>query len=164
MNVKLRKMSSQEFEIFAQYSTEDYAKDLLKESEYSWDKALMQAKKEFDEMLPDGPETKNNAIMIIEDDITGDSVGVIWYLYEMTDGVKHTFINDFIIKTEERRKGYAIAALEEMEHDAKRHGYEECRLYVWKHNLAGKRLYEKAGYQEFRQADDGVYMKKVVKA
>lgn len=40
MTVKLRKMSSQEFEAFAQYSTEDYAKDLLKEQEYSWDKAL----------------------------------------------------------------------------------------------------------------------------
>lgn len=160
--VKLRKMSLQEFKKFKQYSIADYANDLMKSGNISYEEAIRQSEKEFMEMVPQGFETPNNALMIIENSASGEKVGIIWYLFEVTDGVKHTFLNDFIINEEQRRKGYATAALLEMELDAKKSGCTECRLYVWEHNLPGIQLYTKCGYSSFRQEDGGVYMTKVL--
>ena len=101
-----------------------------------------------------------NVLRIIVDMADQKAVGILWYLFEMTDGVKQVFLSDLIIKEEERRKGYASAALIEMERDAQRNGCVESIIYVWKHNSPGINLYTKCGYVAFRELDDGMYMKK----
>ncbi|WP_455616983.1 GNAT family N-acetyltransferase [Eisenbergiella sp.] len=162
MNVKLRKMTVSEFELFKQYSIEDYAIDIIKNSDKSLKEAQSQAEKEFSDMLKDGVDTKDNDLMIIEDCDAEKNVGVIWYLYECTDGVKYTFLSDFVVKEEERRKGYATAALYEMEKEAGKHDCTECRLYVGKDNKKGINLYTKVGYEIFRNVDGGMYMAKTI--
>ena len=155
--VNLRRMTSAEFEAFAQYSVRAYAQDLA--GAYGAD-AAEQARKEFSGMLPDGIHTPDNALMVIE--AGSRAVGAIWYLFEVTNGVRHAFLCDFIIRPEERRKGYAAAALAEMERDALARGYAECRLYADVGNRAALNLYEKCGYRAFRQTADGIYMKKIL--
>lgn len=160
MKVRLRRMSEKEFKEFSEYSTNDYAKDLMEESQITLQEALSQAREELLEMLPEGLDTKDNALMIVEDWSDGRAVGIIWYLFEETNEEKQVFLSDFVIKEEERRKGYATAALVEMELDAQRNGCKESVIYVWKHNLPGIKLYTKCGYITFRDLDDGMYMKK----
>lgn len=160
MEVQLREMSTDEFKIFFENSVFDYANDLVKSSNIMMDEARIQAQKEFKEMLPNGLETKDNVLRIIVDVAEQKVVGIIWYLFEMTDDIKQVFLSDFIIKEEERRKGYASAALIEMERDAQRNGCTESVIYVWKHNLSGINLYTKCGYVAFRELDDGMYLKK----
>lgn len=162
MNVRLRKMTVSEFELFKQYSIKDYAIDLTNNFGLSLKEAQSQAEKEFIDMLKDGVDTKDNDLMIIEDCNDKKNVGVIWYLYEHTDGIKHTFLSDFIVKKEERRMGYATAALYEMEKESSKHGCTESRLYVGKNNKKAINLYTKVGYEVFRNEDDGMYMKKVL--
>lgn len=70
---------------------------------------------------------------------------MVTVLFEMTDDVKQVFLSDFIIKEEERRKGYASAALADMEQDARRNGCSESIIYVWKHNLPGINLIPNVG-------------------
>ena len=162
MNVKLRKMNTSEFQQFKKYSIEDYSKDLMENSEMSLEDAMLQSEKEFTEILTDGMDTPDTYLMVIEDSDTQKNVGFIWFLYVVTDGIKHAFLSDFVIKEEERRKGYASAALYEMEKVASMHGCTECRLYVWKHNPQGIKLYTKVGYTVFSDEDDGMYMKKII--
>lgn len=163
MEVKLREMTREEFKIFCENSIYDYANDLVKSSNITMDEACLQAQGEFAEMLPNGLETEDNTLRIIVDAAEEKAVGIIWYLYEMTDDVKQVFLSDFIIKEEERRKGYASAALIEMERDAQKNGCVESIIYVWKHNPPGISLYNKCGYVAFRELDDGMYMKKRIK-
>lgn len=163
MEVQLREMSEEEFKLFLENSINDYVDDLIKTSAITVEKALAEAKREFTEMLPNGLGTKDNALRTIVDAAEEKAVGVIWYLFEMTDGIKQVFLSDFIIKEEERRKGYASEALTEMERDARRNGCAESIIYVWKHNLPGINLYTKCGYAAFRELDDGMYMKKRIK-
>lgn len=163
MEVQLREMSKDEFKIFFENSIFDYANDLVKSSNITMDEARIQAQGEFEEMLPNGLETKDNVLRIIVDVAEQKTVGIIWYLFEMTDDIKQVFLSDFIIKEEERRKGYASAALIEMEGDAQRNGCVESNIYVWKHNSPGINLYTKCGYVAFRELDDGMYMKKGIK-
>lgn len=163
MEVQLREMSEQEFKIFFEYSINDYVNDLIKSSDITMEEALAEAKREFAEMLPNGLSTQDNVLRIIVDADEEKAVGIIWYLFETTDGIKQVFLSDFIIKEEERRKGYASAALTEMEQDAGRNGCAESIIYVWKHNPPGINLYTKCGYATFRESDDGMYMKKRIK-
>ena len=162
MKVRFRKMSLQEFEAFREYSTNDYMKDLMIDQNISSESALKQAQTEFSDMLPEGINTKDNSLMMIEDENNEKTVGIIWYLYENTEGIKQVFLNDFMIYEEERRKGYAMAALSEMVHNAIEAGCRQSVIYVWKHNLAGVNLYTKCGYVPFRELDDGMYMKKEI--
>ena len=163
MEVQLREMSEEEFRIFFENSINDYVNDLIKSPVITMEEALAEAKREFAEMLPNGLGTKDNALRIIVDVAEEKVVGVIWYLFEMTDDIKQVFLSDFIIKEEERRKGYASAALTEMERDAQRNGCAESIIYVWKHNSPGINLYTKCGYVAFKELDDGMYMKKRIK-
>lgn len=162
MKVRLRNMSLQEFEAFREYSTNDYAKDLMKDQNLSPENALEQAVTEFADMLPEGVKTKDHSLMMIEDEDSQKNVGIIWYLYEITEGTKQVFLNDLLIYQEERRKGYAMAALSEMVHNAAEDGCRQSIIYVWKHNPPGVNLYRKCGYVTFRELEGGMYMRKEI--
>lgn len=160
MKVNLRKMTLQEYDIFLEYSMSDHAREMVKENNISFEDALMQTKAEVQEMLPAGLDTRDNSLMIIEDLMNGKNVGVMWYLFEETDGVKQVFLSDFVIDENERRKGYATAALEEMNKSALEYGCEESVLFVAKDNDPAIRLYSNYGYKYFREFEDGIFMKK----
>lgn len=160
MEVRLRKMNVKEFKSYCEYSVNDYAKDLMKSSDITLEEAREQARKEFKGMLPQGTDTKDNYVMIIEDVRDRKAVGIIWYLYEEFQGAKQVFLSDFIVYEEERRKGYATVALAEMERNAMRDGCKQSIIYVWKHNPPGINLYTKCGYITFKELNDGMYMKK----
>lgn len=162
MKVRLRNMSLREFEAFREYSTNSYAKDLIKNQNISLESALKQAIVEFSDMLPEGIKTKDHSLMMIEDEKIQKPVGIIWYMYEITEGIKQVFLNDLLIYEEERRKGYAMAALSEMVYNAAEAGCRQSIIYVWKHNPSGVNLYTKCGYVAFRELDDGMYMKKEI--
>lgn len=163
MEVQLREMSKKEFKYFFENSIFDYANDLVKSSNITMDEALIQAQREFAEILPNGLDTKDNVLRIVVDTAEEKAVGAIWYLFEMTDDVKQVFLSDLIIKEEERRKGYASAALTEMEQDAQKNGCAESIIYVWKHNPPAINLYTQCGYGAFKELNDGMYMKKGIK-
>lgn len=159
MKIKLRKMVLQEYNDFYNYSSNNNINELMKEKDISFEEAVYQTEIELKEMLPDGLDTKNNSLMIIEESHSRN-VGFIWYLYEMTDGIQQVFLCDFIIKEKERRKGYAMAALNEMEKNAIACGCKESVLFVRKGNMPAHELYAKCGYVFLRNMDDGMFMKK----
>ena len=113
-------------------------------------------------MLPDGLDTKDNHLIVIEEMADQRIVGFIWYLSEWTDGVKQVFLCDFVIYEPERRKGYASGAISEMLRIAKESGCEFGSLFVWDHNPEGEKLYEKCGFATVRAAEGGKYMRKAL--
>ena len=101
--------------------------------------------------------------MMLQDAKTGKEVGWIWFFYEENEkGIKQVFLSDFLIYEDERRKGYAAAALHEMEQKAKADGRTEVILYVWEHNVPGFNLYQKCGYTAVQQSESGTAMKKML--
>ena len=158
--VHLRGMDADEFLRFREFSIAEYAGDLMTRQRVSGQEAQQQAQAEFDSELPQGRETQNQHVMMVLDAQSGQSVGWLWYLYEETDGVRQAFLNDLFIAEAERRKGYATAALTEMERNAIRDGCAECVLHVFHDNTDAIRLYQQCGYTPFWQTEDGMYMKK----
>jgi len=158
--VMLRKMTNEEFLLFREYSVADYAEDLIRGEGLSREQALKNSENEFSAMLPDGPETAGQFLMAIEDAKNGKVVGWIWFFYEESAGVRQVFLYDLLIFQSERRKGYASAALDEMEQMAKAAGCTRSMLYVWEHNAPGFNLYQKCGYTAVEKSESGMYMKK----
>ena len=152
--IQLRDMLPSEFPAFRSYSISDYANDLMNAQAVSHEAALAQAGQEFDELLP------GSFLKIIEHE--SRPVGVLWYLTEETDGIRHAFLNDFVIAPEHRRKGYASAALTALAQEARTQNCTEIRLYVSDNNQAAKALYTHCGYHMLRLAENGAYLYKTI--
>ena len=161
MAVTLTPMTINDYEKFYQMSLDSQVSDLMKDGS-SREEALRDTEAELSEMLPDGKDTRDNLLMMIrkEDDLT--AVGYIWTLHEFTDGIRQSFLCDLMVYEDHRRRGYAGEALELMARNAHALGCMESVLYVDKDNVNAVGLYGKCGYKAFRDAGDGMYMKKVL--
>ena len=158
MSVKIRKMTTDEFEIVYQWSVEHNATELMEELHISEEKAIKASIAEVAEMLPDGFNTERNVFLtIVAED---ENVGFIWTLHEETEGRKQSFICDFAIWESKRRKGYGVAALHLAEQNAVEAGCQESVLFVRDDNDAARALYQKCGYEVLRQAGCGKFMVK----
>ena len=160
MAVAIRKMTSEEFEMFYSWSVDHHAKELMEECRLTYEAAIMETKAEVAQMLPDGLDTAHNYLMTIENTDDREILGFIWTLHEMTEGKKQSFLCDFVILEAKRRQGYAAAALALMEKDAIATGCQESVLFVADNNLAASTLYKKSGYQVLRKKDYGQFMRK----
>ena len=169
MRVTLETMSPAAFAGFADASVADYARDL--QDVFSGELAYEEALREFGELLPQGADTPGQYVRSVRDAETGRDVGWIWYQTGEpgepgeageAGGVRQAYLNDLLIFEGCRRRGYASAALEEMEKAAAAAGCAESVLFVWRHNGPGMGLYEKSGYAPFREQEGGVYMKKTL--
>lgn len=158
--IEFQKMSEAEYLQFRKFSVSEYAKDLMNGEKLDHNAAAKKAEREFCEMLTDGLDTEDHFVMMIRDAQRGKEVGWIWYCYVTDEDDKQVFLCDFLIYEDERRKGYASAALAEMERRAKADGCGAAALFVWDHNGPGAALYRKCGYTPGEQDDGGVSMKK----
>ena len=118
-----RKMNRDEYLRFMNDSVADYTETLIEGRAPDRETARREAEKEFYGMFPDGLSAKDQFPAIIQDAQSGKAVGEIWFGYEEEDGVRQVFLSEFLIYREERGKGYATAALAEMERIAKADGY-----------------------------------------
>ena len=158
MLISVRKMTNAEFERFYQWSIDNHVKELLEENQMTIEEAIRETKEEVAAMLPDGLNTKDNYLMMIEERDSKEPVGFIWTLHEETEGKKQSFVCDFFIYESKRRKGYATATLAEVEKEAVEAGCQESVLFVADNNYAAIKLYKKCNYQFLRQMDYGKYM------
>ena len=150
-------MTSEEFQIFYQWSVDHQANELMEACQISREVALEEAKAEVAQMLPHGLHTDHHYFMTIEDNHK-EPAGFIWTLHEFTEGKKQSFLCDFMIVESKRRQGYATTALTLMEKNAAEAGCRECVLFVADRNHAARALYKKCGYQFLRQINNGCYM------
>ena len=154
-------MTEDEFHAFKKTSVADYAVDLMKGQNISPEQALTEAEEEFDATLPDGLDTENSFMMNIED-AKRNRVGWIFFKYYVReeDDQYYVFLEDLLIYESERRKGFASAAIHEMNTLARQDGCSSSVLFVWGHNPEGMRLYEKCGYKPYNREEGGTYMVK----
>lgn len=156
--VKFVPMSLEMYEIFYDYSTKDYANDLETSGKATKEEALLKAKEEFSQLLPKGLETRDNYIVTILFDEA--VIGSLWYQKLNNNTL---FICDILIFEEFRGKGYGKLTLQELEIVTKKLGLEQILLHVFSYNERAIGLYEKLGYVNASEEEQGsFYMKKVL--
>jgi len=157
--IKLRKMNQEEFETFSKYSIEHYADDLIKSGMETEEKAYEKSVSGFHQMQPDGLQTNDNYLYVIENENV--DIGWIWYQKYPKDNTCG-FICDFLIFDEHKRKGYGKETLKTIEEDAKNNTIKKLALNVFKHNPNAYTLYLKMGYKIIRDNPSNTIMEKEI--
>ena len=138
-------MTADEFDTWASDAIETYATDLSVATATSRDLALAQAKEQFPHLLPNGVDTADTWVMVIED-TTGNRVGTIWIGPHPTNE-SSAFVWD--IKIDEPRQGQGLgrAAMLAAEELAANNGRSEIGLNVFGFNERAQDLYTSLGYR-----------------
>lgn len=156
--VELKIMNDEEYNSYMEESTRIHIEELMEWEKMSYEQAKEAAIKELEEMLPDGLQTKDNFLMNIVDEVNKETVGFIWFLHELCEEKKQSFVCDFEIYEKFRRNGLGKATMEALEEFARKHDCEESVLWVEGKNTIAIRLYEQGGYEKTRDMGNGFYM------
>ena len=98
-------------------------------------------------LLPQGLRTPGQFFVQLHDADTGEHVGVLWWNEADKGGKLEAYVYNVTIEERARRRGYARAALLELERVAREHGAHHVGLHVFGHNHAARRLYESLGFE-----------------
>jgi ribosomal protein S18 acetylase RimI-like enzyme len=145
--VRVRPMTSSEFEDYAAWSVDAYAMELERNRRASGELAKTRAEQSFASILPDGLTTAEQALMTAEDAETGEHVGLLWF-GPSTDDSAVAWLWDITVDEEVRGRGYGRALMLRFEEEARARGYARAGLNVFGDNAIARRLYESLGYRE----------------
>jgi ATP-dependent Clp protease ATP-binding subunit ClpC len=145
--VRVRPMTPSEFEAYAAWSVDEYAKDLERSGRASAEVAKARAEQAFGSLLPDGIDTANKVFLVGEDGETGEHVGLLWF-GPSTDDQAVAWLYDINVDEEVRGRGYGRALMLRFEEEAGARGYARAGLNVFGDNAVARRLYESLGYRE----------------
>ncbi|MBQ3518899.1 MAG: GNAT family N-acetyltransferase [Clostridia bacterium] len=129
-----RRMTEEEFPAYAQWSVKGYADYLLYKAEKNRKKALAASQAEFNDVYPDGAQTKDTCLYVVQNEANED-IGVIAFQKSPYNG-SCAFITELVIHPDHRRKGYAQSALQYAQADAKEKGFGTMALNVFKNSSA----------------------------
>lgn len=138
-------MTQAEYEKFLDFMVTDYANEKVKSGNWPADQAMEMSKGEFQKLLPEGVNSKDQYLYSIVDD--GQHVGGIWFAARAGEsGKSSAWIYNLWIEDEFRRKGHASQAMLALEDEVKKVGLDTIGLHVFGHNQSAYALYQKIGY------------------
>jgi ribosomal protein S18 acetylase RimI-like enzyme len=145
MTVRLRAMSEDELALLVEHWQERFAGNIAPARGLSRDEAVVQARKDFADLLPDGVRTENQLLFIAEAD--GERVGALWLSTRSPDGAAAAWIHEIEVDESQRGKGYGRAIMLLAEQECARRGIDAIRLNVFGWNTTARTLYESLGYE-----------------
>ena len=100
--VKLMKMHQEDLEPYLERGIREYAEDHVRNGNWTAEESLERSRKEFEDLLPDGVDSRDQFLYSIFDETDDNKIGLLWV--QVKD--QKAFIYDFIIDEGFRGKGY----------------------------------------------------------
>ena len=139
--VILEPISQKDFDQLLENEIRNYAAGHVQAGNWPEEGSLERSRKEFEAVLPDGLQTKDQYIWSVVDQ--NDKIGMLWVQIRNNKA----FINDFLVHEEFRGKGYGKQALAAMDDWLKALDVDSVSLHVFGDNLPAQELYKKMGYE-----------------
>ncbi len=149
--VRLVKMQQEDFEPYLERGIREYAEDHVRNGNWTAEESLERSRKEFQELLPDGVNSRDQFLYSIVGEKNNNQIGLLWV--QIKD--QKAFIYDFIVDESFRGKGYGKQALHAMDEILKSMSVESVGLHVFGDNVTAQELYRKMGFEI-----TGMHMKK----
>lgn len=146
MTITLNTMTLIDYENYLSFAIKDYAQDKITAGTWNKEEAIHLATKSFNELLPEGKETKNDYLFSIEDESHDKKIGFLWVHLNETPFDSRFFIYDFIIFEEFRNLGYGKQTMAFLDEKAKEMNISQIDLHVFAHNKGAIHLYEQTGF------------------
>jgi len=145
--IKFEPMTDQDFAAFLRKTIPEYAYDQMRAGNWTANEAAGRARAEFEQMLPNGPQTPNAYLRNILDE-QRHRIGMMWYFVDPNRSRKTAFLIDFFILPEGRHKGYETQAFSLFENEARELGVERVELQIFTHKNEDVLLYRENGFIE----------------
>ncbi|HEY3635952.1 MAG TPA: GNAT family N-acetyltransferase [Caldimonas sp.] len=142
----LRPMTESEYAGWVGESIPGYAADKVASGQWSKEESLQLARKEFDELLPQGLETPENHFFTIVDSHSA-AVGALWFAVKTKFNARVAYVFDVGVRPERQREGHAIGAFRALEEEVRSPGLSGIALHVFGHHSGARALYAKLGFQ-----------------
>lgn len=144
--IKLVELAEAPFREYRERLAREYAEDKVRAGVWSQAEAEVRASRELEELLPEGPSTRDHFLYSVRDDDLPAEVGIVWFAVNNSGVGRSIWIYDIIIHEQFRRRGYARRALELVDDRARELGASKVELHVFGHNEGARALYEQMGY------------------
>lgn len=116
------KINNKEFKLFAKWSVNNYAENLIKSGVEKFRlKSIKTAKDEFKSVFPDGADSRDNYLYIVTNE-NNEKIGVIGYEKSPFEE-RAAFVIENVIKEDFRGKGYGKSAFFKLQEDAQQKGF-----------------------------------------
>jgi len=139
-------MRPETFPSFVEEAVASYAADNVTAGRWPAAGAEARARTDFDRLLPQGLATPGHHLCEIEDEDMRQSVGFVWFAEVGDEGTRSGFLYSIRVKPEFRGRGYAKAALGQVERLAEGMGLHGIALHVFGFNTGAQALYRSLGY------------------
>ena len=149
--VRLIKMQQEDLEPYLERGIREYAEDHVRNGNWTAEESLERSRKEFEDLLPDGVDSRDQFLYSIFNETDDNKIGLLWV--QVKD--QKAFIYDFIIDEGFRGKGYGKQALVALDEKLNSMDVQSVGLHVFGDNVTAQELYRKMGYQI-----TGIHMKK----
>ncbi|MEI5988557.1 GNAT family N-acetyltransferase [Enterococcus crotali] len=146
MTIRLEKMSKTDYKNYLSFAIKDYAQDKITAGTWNEKEAIQLATESFNELLPEGTDTKNDFLYSIKEDSFDKNVGYLWVHLNKTPYDSKLFIYDFIVFEEFRNVGYGKQTIACLAEKAKEMNVSQIDLHVFAHNKGAIHLYEQTGF------------------
>ena len=138
--VKLVPLGEDEYRSWYDWLLEDYAQDFIRIG-MPEEQAHARSKADMEEGLPNGLQSKDQYLFSIQDEQTGEKVGVLWYSLMTRETRKIVFVSDILIYEQFRGRGYGKQAMQLLEDHARDLGATRIGLHVFGHNPTAYALF-----------------------
>jgi len=147
-------MQQEDFEPYLERGIREYAEDHVRNGNWTVEESLERSKKEFEQLLPEGVNSRDQFLYSIVDEMDNKKIGLLWV--QVKD--QKAFIYDFIIDDSFRGKGYGKQALIALDEKLRSISVQSIGLHVFGDNHTAQELYKKMGFRI-----TGIQMNKVLK-
>ena len=124
-----------------------FALSNVDDGRWSLAESIEKSKEAHAALLPQGLATPGQFFVHLHDAASGERVGTLWWAEAPKGGALEAYVYNIEIEEAARRRGFARAALLELERVARERGLPQVGLHVFGHNHGARRLYAGLGFE-----------------
>ena len=149
MSVDLRfaPFSDADFQAWLTQAIPAFALSNVEEGRWTLAESIERSKEAHAALLPQGLHTPGQFFLHLLDATSGERVGTLWWAEAPKGGALEAWVYNIEIEETARRRGFARAALLELERVARARDVRQLGLHVFGYNHGARRLYESIGFE-----------------
>ena len=144
--VRLVPMTEDEFASFKEHSLASFVAGKTAAEYFDEQAARAIGERTFSGLLPQGIATPGQHLVAIEEEVSGERVGLLWFGVADQGAGPLAYVFDGLIFEPHRRRGLASASLAALEAAAKTAGARQIALQLFGGNEAARALFARCGF------------------
>jgi ribosomal protein S18 acetylase RimI-like enzyme len=146
-SVRFVPFSDVDFQAWLTQSIPAFALGNVEDGRWTLAESIERSKEAHAALLPQGLQTPGQFFVHLHDALSDECVGTLWWGEAPKGGALEAWVYNIEIEETARRRGFARAALLELEGVVRARGIRQIGLHVFGYNQGARRLYESLAFE-----------------